>query len=269
MDYRLHEKGARQYLTFPELDKFPEITALFTTRHGGVSSGCCKSWNFGAHQFDTEDHIRKNYELLAEVLGVSADHMVRTVQTHTTNIRIVTEEDMGKGITRECDYEDVDGLVTDVPGIALITGHADCNAVYFYDPVKRVVGLAHSGWKGTLGGISTAMAAIMTMHYGCLPGDIYTAIGPSLCQNCFEVDEDVALSFAKNDRYAAHAYQKGSKYYIDLKEIIRDDLFAAGFVRTKMTDAGLCTKCRTDMFFSHRGQKGKRGIMAAAIMLRE
>lgn len=267
--YTLRCDGQRQYLTLNSLNGYAGLVHLFTTRFGGVSDGCCSTWNFGAHDLDTQENILRNYEILAEVMGTTADNLVRTAQTHTVNIRAVTEADGGKGITRPRDYDDVDGLVTDVRGIALITGHADCNAVFFFDPVKQVIGLAHSGWRGTLAGISSAMVDKMEAEYGCRPGDIVTGLGPALCQDCFEVDEDVAAAFfAKNEEYRRFSYQKGSKYYLDLKAIIRFDLLARGILPEHFSDMELCTRCSKDIFFSHRGHQGKRGIMAAAMMLR-
>ncbi len=268
--YQLHQEGARQYLTLPALSGYAGLRHLFTTRYGGVSSGCTASWNFGAWSLDSEANILRNYEILAETLGVAPNRLVRTDQTHTTNIRVVTEADAGKGITRPRDYSDVDGLVTDVKGIVLVTGHADCNALYFYDPVKAVIGLAHSGWRGTLNGIGAAMVETMRMQYGCNPADLVAGLGPALCQTCFEVDPDVAQRFFKKDpAYAQFAVQKGIKYHIDLKQVIRYDLLSAGVLAAQFHDMGLCTKCRKDLFFSHRGHQGKRGIMAAAMMLVE
>ena len=266
--YQLHQEGERKYLTLPALSCYPELRHLFTTRHGGVSSGCTASWNFGAWSMDSEANISRNYEILAETLDTVPEQMLRTDQTHTTNIRAVTEEDRGKGITRPKDYSDVDGLVTNVKGIALVTGHADCNAVFFYDPVKQVIGLAHSGWRGTLGGIAAGMVRKMAECYGCASGDLITGLGPALCQDCFEVDADVAQRFFdKSADYQQFAYMRGMKYYVDLKGIIRHDLLSAGVPEAQFHDMGLCTKCHTDMFFSHRGHHGKRGIMAAAMML--
>ncbi|MGN0659686.1 MAG: peptidoglycan editing factor PgeF [Emergencia sp.] len=267
-NYHLHSDGERQYLTFPRLEQYKELRHLFTTRRGGVSTGCCASWNFGARTLDTEENIRRNYELLAETLGTTAEHLATSAQTHTVNIREVTAADGGKGACRERDYDDVDGLVTDEKGLAIVTGHADCNAVFFFDPQKQVIGLAHSGWRGTLGGISAAMVNRMETRYGSRPEDIIAGIGPSLCRDCFEVDTDVAeLFFEKNHDYRQYAYRRGVKYYIDLKKIIRKDLLDAGLREENLLDMGLCTRCDTDTFFSHRGQKGKRGIMAAAMML--
>ena len=255
-------------MTFPQLEMHEGLKHLFTTRAGGVSKGCVGSWNFGAKSLDTEENIVRNYEILADVLGIRTDQMVTSAQTHTSNIRVVTTADGGTGIMPNPSFQDVDGLVTNEKNLAIITCHADCNPVYFYDPEKQVIGLAHSGWKGTLGGISEKMVALMGEQYGCQPADILTGIGPALCQDCFEVDQDVAeLFFDRNKAYQRFAYEKGIKTYIDLKQIIRYDLLAAGLLEEHIFDMELCTKENTDLFFSHRGQKGKRGIMAAVMML--
>lgn len=266
--YQLRKDGEQEYLTFCRLDQYEELRHLFTTRRGGVSEGCCASWNFGEKALDSEENVRRNFEILAEVMGTTAEQIVTSQQTHTCNIRVVTAEDLGKGVTRERDYTDVDGLLTDERNIVIVTGHADCNAIFFFDPARQVIGLAHSGWRGTLGGIAKAMITKMKEQYGCSPADVIAGIGPSLCQDCFEVDEDVALSFFEADEdYRDFAYQKGSKYHIDLKGIIRHDLLTAGLQKKNILDMGLCTKCSKDLFFSHRGHQGKRGIMAAAMML--
>lgn len=267
-NYNLNQQGDCQFLTFPQLEKYTELKHMFTTRHGGVSEGCCGSWNFGAKSLDSEENIRRNYEILADVLNTDLVHMVTSAQTHTTNIHIATAADGGSGILPNPSLNDIDGLLTNERGLAIITGHADCNAVFFFDPVKQVIGLAHSGWKGTLGGISEKMAALMEESYGCKPEDILAGIGPSLCQDCFEVDQDVAdMFFARNEAYRDFSYRRGIKSYIDLKQIIKYDLRRAGLQAENLFDMELCTKEDTDTFFSHRGQQGKRGIMAAVMML--
>ncbi len=267
-NYILHENGSRRFLTFPMFDKYDGLKHLFTTRHGGVSGGYVSSWNLGAKELDTEENILRNFEILADTLGIRADEMVRTQQTHTTNIRVVTRDDAGKGVTRERGYTDIDGLVTDEKGLAIITTHADCNAVFFYDPVKRVIGLAHSGWRGTLGGISAEMIRIMKERYGSDPGDIVCGIGPALCMDCFEVDPDVAEAFiSKDPAYREFMEERPLKFHIDLKRIIRHDLEMSGVSPQNISDMGLCTKCHKDVFYSHRGHHGKRGLMAAAMIM--
>jgi len=267
-NYQLHIDGDRQYLTFPRLDELRELRHAFTTRHGGVSSGFVSTWNFGEPDFDSEENILRNFEILAEVMDTTADKMVLTYQTHTVNIMEVTKKDAGRGVTRDWGYTDVDGLVTDEKDLTIVTTHADCNSVFFYDPVKKVIGLAHSGWKGTLGGISREMVDIMTHDYGCDPKNIIAGTGPALCKDCFEVDADVEEAFmAADPEYSQFIETRGVKYHIDLKAIIRHDLMKKGLKEENLMDMELCTKCEKDNFFSHRGHKGKRGLMAAAMRM--
>ena len=164
--------------------------------------------------------------------------------------------------------------MTDRPGITLITTHGDCNPLYFYDPVRRVIGLAHSGWRGTLGKIAGEMIDKMRTHYGCVPSDILAGIGPGLCQDCFEVDEDVAEMFFQKHgvwRQFGRMEQHGGlrKYYLDLKAVIRWTLMVAGVSADHIVDMQLCTRCHPEWFFSYRGQHGQNGNMVAAMMLRE
>ena len=272
-NYEMHRRGEACYLTFPQLDRYQELRHLFTTRCGGFSEGPCATWNLGfglGNDPDTPENRARNIGVLAECMGIRPEDLVFTWQTHTTNIRNVTEEDRGCGATRERTYQDVDGLVTDRRGVALVTLHADCNPIYFYDSRRHVIGLAHSGWRGTLDGIGSRMVDKMRFNYGCNPGDLICGIGPSLCRDCFEVDADVAGLFAERygDFPEFSRYDGGrNKYYIDLWELIRRQLTSAGVRRENVACMGLCTKENTDVFFSHRGQGGKRGLMAACMML--
>lgn len=277
-NYDLHRKGEVCWLTFPQLDRYPELSHLFTTRRGGVSTGDLESWNFGKCQKEPAENILKNYEILARTLGTETEKMVRSNQTHTANILEVDERHLGMGIIRDRSYEDIDGLVTDRPGITLITTHGDCNPLYFYDPARRVIGLAHSGWRGTLGEIAGEMIERMERRYGCRPSDILAGIGPGLCQDCFEVDEDVAdmfyekhsswRQFEKSRSNDGEGIGAGRKHYLDLKAVIRWTLTSSGVLPDHIFDMKLCTRCNPDLFFSYRGQKGQNGNMAAAMMLR-
>lgn len=258
-----------EYYRFSIFEGHP-LQTLFTTRKGGVSTGCYESLNFGFSSGDEEAAVKENYRRLAECLHTDLSHLVTAAQTHTSNVRIVTAEDAGMGVTRPRDFQDIDGLVTDVPGIGLITAHADCTPVQFFDPVKKVIGAAHSGWSGTLKNISRSMISIMSSHYGCDPKTILVAIGPSLCQDCFEVDEDVAQMFLQADpSYKALMYRKGIKTYIDLRRIIEQELLAEGVLSNHIECSPLCTKCNPKLFFSHRNMGTKRGVMASAMVLTE
>ena len=287
-NYSLHQQGEVKWLTFPELDAYPELVHAFTTRHGGVSTGEKTSLNFGKGPDETWDNILENYRVLATALSeeagqpglVSREHMVRTDQTHTANVLTVTEEHLSMGILREREYTDIDGLITNKRGITLITSHADCNALFFYDPKQQAIGVAHSGWKGTLQEIGAQIVRQMATEFGTQSEDVIVGIGPALCQTCFEVDEDVAQKFyQKNPAWQPMAFQREigicsetgeerRKHYIDLKSVVRETLMRSGVKPENIHDMGLCSKCRPDLFYSYRGQKGKNGNMVSVMMLR-
>ena len=287
-NYSLHQQGEVKWLTFPELDAYPELIHAFTTRHGGVSTGEKTSLNFGKGPDETWDNILENYRILGAALSeeaeqpglVNREHMVRTDQTHTANVLTVTEEHLSMGILRPREYTDIDGLITNKRGIALITSHADCNALFFYDPKQQAIGLAHSGWKGTLQEIGAQIIRQMSTEFATQPEDIIVGIGPALCQTCFEVDEDVAQNFyQKNPAWQTMAFhreigicsetgEERRKHYIDLKSVVRETLMRSGVKPENIHDMGLCSKCRPDLFYSYRGQKGKNGNMVSVMMLR-
>lgn len=287
-NYRLHQRGEVKWVTFPVLEQYPDLLHAFTTRHGGVSTGGKTSLNFGKGPDETWDNILENYRILAAALSeeagqpglVNREHMVRTDQTHTANVLTVTEEHLSMGILREREYTNIDGLITNKRGITLITSHADCNALFFYDPKQQAIGLAHSGWKGTLQEIGAQIIRQMSTEFDTQPKDILVGIGPALCQTCFEVDEDVAQKFyQKNPAWKTMAFQREigicsetgeerRKHYIDLKSVIRETLMRNGVKPEHIHDMGLCSKCRPDLFYSYRGQKGANGNMVSVMLLR-
>ena len=146
----LHESNGVAYFTFPLLEQTRMVRHAFSTRLGGASKGYFSTMNFSLTRGDNRDDVLENYRKMARILGTDVSKMVLSHQTHTTNIRLVTETDAGKGIWRERDYENIDGLITNVPGLTLVTFFADCVPLYFVDPVHRAIGLSHSGWKGTV-----------------------------------------------------------------------------------------------------------------------
>ena len=146
----LHESNGVAYFTFPLLEQTRMVRHAFSTRLGGASKGYFSTMNFSLTRGDNRDDVLENYRKMAQILGTDVSKMVLSHQTHTTNIRLVTEADAGKGIWRERDYENIDGLITNVPGLTLVTFFADCVPLYFVDPVHRAIGLSHSGWKGTV-----------------------------------------------------------------------------------------------------------------------
>ena len=266
------EEGERNgffYLTFPAFTETGLVSHLFTTRAGGVSRGIFSTLNLSFTRGDREEDVLENYRRTAAVLGCRVEDMVCSDQTHTVNIRKVTKEDRGKGVTRPRDYRDVDGLVTDEPGVALAAFFADCVPLYFLDTSRRVIGLAHSGWRGTAGRIGREMIETMEREYGCGREHILAGIGPSICRECYEVSEDVAEIFRKEfgERVLSAGKEKG-KYQLDLWEANRLVLRQAGLAEEKITVTDICTCCNPALLFSHRAGGGKRGNMGAFLMLK-
>lgn len=269
----IHEKDGVVWLTFPALEKSGVVTHLFSTRFGGVSEGCLSSMNLSYTRGDKTENVDENFRRIADVMGRDVSQIVLTYQTHTTNVRYVGREDGGKGILRERDYTDVDGFVTDVPGITLGAFFADCVPLYFVDPVKRAIGLCHSGWRGTVGKIGQEVIHKMQALFGSDPGDILAAVGPSICQNCYEVSEDVAGQFMEafclEESDPMLLPRGGGKYLLDLWEANRRVLLGGGICEEHISVAQVCTCCHPDVLFSHRASQGKRGNLGAFLSLND
>lgn len=270
----LRERNGVPFFAFPALEKTGLVINAFSTRMGGVSEGAWSTMNLSFTRGDEEAHVRENYSRMAAALGVKKEDMVLTYQTHTTNVRCAGTEDRGKGIVRERDYRDVDGMVTDVPGLMLVTFFADCVPLYFLDPVHKAIGLSHSGWRGTVKRMGQATIEKMAQYYGTKPKDLIVAIGPSICVKCFEVGEEVVEEFKqafdqKWEKELFYANGKPGKYQLDLwraNEIIFQE---AGVRQENIHTANLCTCCNPEIFYSHRKMGEKRGNLCAFLSLKQ
>ncbi len=256
------------YFTFPSLEKAGGYIHGFSSRIGGVSENEFAQMNLSFSRGDDEERVRENYRRIAAAIGFDDRRIVCSHQTHTTNVRVVTEEDCGKGYLCERDYTDVDGLVTNVPDVILTTFYADCVPLYFIDPVHRAVGLSHSGWRGTVGNIAGETVRVMQEQYGTRPSDVLAAIGPSICQECYEVSEDVIEQF--RERYEEVLWPqlftegvRDGKYQLNLWEACRQNMLHAGIPAGQIEVTDICTCCNPDILFSHRASHGKRGNLAA------
>ena len=200
------------------------------------------------------------------------EDIVTSDQTHTANVRLVTEEDRGNGITKPRPYTDVDGMITNVPGLVLATFYADCVPLYFIDPVHRAIGLSHSGWRGTVAKIGEVTVRRMQEEFGSDPSEIYGAVGPSICQDCYEVSEDVIEQFCAafpQDKWDALFYGKpDGKYQLDLWEANHQIMLGAGLKEEHISMPNLCTCCNPEFLFSHRASHGRRGNLGAFLGIR-
>jgi hypothetical protein len=260
-----------EVLTFPLFERLGGVRHIFTTRHGGVSKGIFCSMNVSYTRGDQKEAVDENFRRIAAVMGAQPSDFVFTDQTHTANVRVVTREDAGKGLTRARDYADVDGLVTNEPHLVLSAFFADCVPLYFYDPVRRVIGLSHSGWRGTVSRIGARTVETMQEHFGCEPADIYAAVGPSICHACYEISADVAKQFATE--FPSYEQEiltddKNGKYHLDLWKTNEKVLTDAGIQKEHLSVTNICTCCNADKLFSHRATKGKRGNLGAFLSLK-
>jgi YfiH family protein len=265
MDYKTVEKVP--YLSFPILERTGLVKQGFSTKLGGVSQGKYATMNFTFTRGDNRSHVMENYRRMGKALGVDTERMVLSYQTHTTNVRLVTEEDAGKGIVKERDYEDVDGLITNVPGITLVTFYADCVPLYFLDPIHQAIGLSHSGWRGTVKRMGKVTVKKMEEAFGTKAEDVIACIGPSICKECYEVGGEVAQEFMKgfDKKYWGDilSEKKDGKYMLDLWRANEIVLLESGIKQENIQVTDICTHCNSDLLFSHRTTGNERGNLAA------
>ncbi|MBO5303628.1 MAG: peptidoglycan editing factor PgeF [Lachnospiraceae bacterium] len=256
---------------YPLLENTKLVKHAFTTRLGGCSSEHLSFLNLSFTRGDKKEAVEENYKRLASALDVEYGSFVFSHQTHTTNVLRVGKEDAGNGLLFEQKYMDVDGLITNEPGITLTTFYADCVPLYFVDPVRKAIGLSHSGWRGTVGRMGKVTLEAMHREFGTKPEDVICAIGPSICQDCYEISEDVAIAFKKE--FAGREAEilidkKNGKYQLDLWKANEIVLLEAGVQKQHLAVTNICTCCNANLLFSHRATQGKRGNLAAVLALK-
>ena len=274
------------------LERFRDkIVYDFSTKHGGVSTGIYASMNLSFSMGDDPEKVTENYRLWCEGLGVDYKRTVLLSQMHTTNVVRVDETNCGEGLFRKR-QQYTDGMVTNCKGIALITYHADCVPLYFYDPVHEAIGMAHAGWRGTVGGMAQVMASKMKDEFGSAPEELYTRIGPCISQKYFECDSDVVdevaampvwdmLDLPASSLHEVPGYDRrlpeeictfdeaAGKYHVSLSRLNKLVMEAAGVPAEQIDMADACTYEHDELYFSHRRQGRARGGQAAMLMLKE
>ncbi len=258
------------FLTFPSLSELDFVRHAFSTRIGGVSTDEFKSMNLNFKRGDDPEKVTENYKIFCKAAGFDYNTLVSSSQDHHVNVRCVTSADCGIGIFREHDMPSVDALVTNEPNVTLVTHYADCTPLYFADPEKKVIALAHAGWKGTVGKVGEATVEVMTEKYGCDPTDIICVVGPAIGFCCYEVDTPVYEEFASLTELKPAYFTKSlghGKYKIDLKETNRRMLLEAGLLSINISISDVCTKCNSGLLYSHRASGGKRGGLIAMMAM--
>ena len=240
----------------------------FTTRYGGVSTGYLKSLNLGENRGDLPDNVRENYRRLGEATGIDITRMAYTKQVHGNAVRTVTDAD-ARELFAPLPYE-ADGIVTAVPGLALICYTADCVPVLLCDGANGVIGAVHCGWRSSVADILNHAISGM-IGLGAEVGQICAAIGPAIGACCFEVGPEVIEAAEKyvgslDGLYRPNASQEG-KYYLDLRGANAKRLKQLGVRPDRIAVSDECTVCSHEKYWSHRYTKGERGSQAALIVL--
>ncbi len=248
----------------------PGIAHAFTTRLGGVSEPPFDSLNLGTSRDEPSDNIMSNYHRLADAYGLDFSRMTLVRHEHGDNILTLSSDDAGRGVSRE-PFGFCDGFVTNDPSIVLMTCHADCSAFFLYDRRTRSIGLAHAGWKGMYKRIGQKLALRMKAEYGADPADMIAAIGPCICEKCFEVERGLAERFAGEfdcpDIYTAGSGDKADKGYVSLRAAAIIQLMDAGVPADSISVMRHCTFEEKELFYSYRRDGHDTGSMAAFLKL--
>ena len=251
-----------KYSTINNFDNTGFVRTICTQKSPDPYDGI---WKYG------EEGALANYEELAKLFGITTCDIVHVKQTHTASVRIVTKKNGGEEILRPESVSGFDGMITNEKQLLLCTLQADCVPVFMLDPAKEVIGMIHSGWKGTANRISVNAVRLMKDAFGCEPSDILAAMGPCNCGACYEVGEDLLEPFsiyystAERDTFF-RPLEKEGKYLLDLPEAIRIALLREGVKEENITKPFACTY-HEDAFASYRKDKDPAARMLTGIML--
>lgn len=284
----LKKKGKVSYVTFPVLEELPFIKHGFSTREGGESKGYLGSMNLSYSRGDDPETVDYNFKTICDVLKIDTENLVLSDQVHETKVHVATKEDCQGENLRERKLKGIDGLITNEKKVALCTSYADCVPLYMVDKEKRAIGHSHSGWRGTVGKIGKKTIEKMEEQFGTKAEDVIAVIGPSICQNCYEVSQDVKNAFEGfvnadlivEQQHMSKEYvekmidavfreKENNKYDLDLWLANQLIFMEAGVKKENISVSCMCTCCNSEIFYSHRASCGKRGNLAGFLVLEE
>jgi YfiH family protein len=248
-------KKGLSYFRYPELFLNHQLVHAVFTRIGGTSSPPFQGLNTSYTVGDRPEHVRANLGKIKEVIELH--HLVSMNQSHGDGILVLRKHDSSLPL----DQPLADAAITDMPGVAIMVKQADCQGVIIFDPGKDVVANIHCGWRGNVNGILQQVVSRMRHEFGCRGADLLAAIGPSLGPCCAE--------FVNYEKIFPEVFKPFMvrKNHFDLRAISVFQLLEAGLREENIKVAGICTRCRTDLFFSYRGEL-KTGRFGSVVMLR-
>lgn len=265
--YNLCERNGVGILSAEAFSRIQGIDHGFSTRVGGVSPSPYDSLNLSLTRDDSKENVLRNYRIFFEAAGLDIDSTVLVNHEHGATVLSVDHRNCGQGLFK-APLPFCDGLVTNDPAVTLVTLHADCGCVYLYDPIKRAIGLAHAGWKGTYKRIAQRLVERMREEFSSEPEDIYASLGPCICQKCFEVDESIADDFVRE--FSCEAIKKSGKKgkaFVDIESALIIQLSDSGVKIGNISSMGICTFERDDILFSYRRDRGATGAMIGYLKL--
>lgn len=263
----LWKKHGVRYFVIPAFVAAGGVLCAISTRVGGVSKPPFDTLNFSRKREQNEQNYRDNIARFSNAVGFNYHNAVAINYAHSAALHMASACDAGAGVTKEPLSDVCDGLYTDEAGLALITYHADCVPLIFYDPKRRSAAICHAGWRGIASHIAqNAVTALCTI--GSRPEDILAAVGPCISVRHFEVGPEVSDIFDRE--YGAETIEKrDGSLYVDLPRACVLDMIKNGIVPGKITVSDICTYETDGLFFSHRRDHGKTGAFAAVIELQE
>lgn len=247
----------------------PGLRHLITTRISGYSQKPYDTLNIGLHVGDKKDDVLRNRKLVCQTMGYEVDSMIAMQQSHTANVRVIDAHYKGRGAREwEDGIENTDALVTDSKDIILSGMAADCSLNILYDPVKRVLGVCHSGWKGTVSGVLRNTISEMVKTFNCRREYIRVGIGPVICSKCYEVGDDLIEamkdSFPSSFGGILSKTRQGS-WSISLVNALYMQLCGEGIKPGHIELSNICNACKIDEFYSYRNENrttGRFGLFA-------
>lgn len=244
----------------PELlASFPNITAAFTTRHGGISKAPFSSANLAFHVGDNPEDVLKNHDLLSDKLLFNRHSLIHMRQIHSDKI-VIVDETLSFDTPPECD-----ALITNSTDTPLMVMSADCTGVLIYDPIQKAIGAVHAGRVGALNAILPKTIQKMGEAFGSLSENLHIVLGPSIGACCYEINETIA-SECETKGYALALRREDEKVFLDVNTILLEQLKELNIENVEVIKH--CTSCRCDEYFSYRANAQQTGRIAGMIILR-
>lgn len=273
-NYIINKENGVSYVAFPAFEKISWLGHVFSTRLGGVSEGCFSSMNLGFERGDKEEAVEENFKRIAKAVGFLPENIVFSDQVHDVKVkRVGKDECQGSRRLSEKRLKGIDGIMTNEKDVVLVTSYADCVPLFFVDEKNHAIAASHAGWRGTVGRIGEITVKAMEKEFKTNPKDLKVVIGPSICQDCYEVSLDVAEQFMELSDSCNQIVVKSSreegKYQLNLWLANKEILVNAGVQSENIHISGLCTCCNSELLFSHRASNGKRGGLCGFLWIGE